>query len=66
MVVTSEDAEDLGHGDKVDENLHDVPPPTPIHTLQRVGEDLGIAPEKLSVDRLMAEPSEDRPAASDV
>ncbi|XBI55160.1 hypothetical protein VPH35_037037 [Triticum aestivum] len=65
VVVPSEDAHQHGHGDN-EEDPHGVPPPTPIPTLQRVGEDLGIAPEKLSVDRLMAEPSEDRPAASDV
>ena len=64
MAVPSEDADQHCHGDN-EEDPHAMPPPTPISTLPRVGEDLGIAPEKLFVDRLMAEPSEDRPASSD-
>ena len=33
-----------------------VPPPTPISLMQRIGESLGISPEKLTEDKLMASP----------
>ena len=31
-----------------------LPPPTPIATMQAIGASLGIAPDKLSVEKLMA------------
>ena len=36
-----------------------LPPPTPISTLQAVGEALGIAPEDLTVEKLTASPKPD-------
>ena len=33
-----------------------VPPPTPISLMQRIGESLGISPEKLTEDKLTASP----------
>ncbi|KAI4965469.1 hypothetical protein ZWY2020_052010 [Hordeum vulgare] len=44
----------------------DVPPATPIPVLQEVGQSLGIAPEKLTVDRLMEDPADSAPTSSDV
>uniref|UniRef100_A0A8I6Y7E8 DUF7597 domain-containing protein n=1 Tax=Hordeum vulgare subsp. vulgare TaxID=112509 RepID=A0A8I6Y7E8_HORVV len=44
----------------------DVPPATPIPVLQEVGQSLGIAPEKLTVDRLMEDPDDSAPKSSDV
>ena len=36
-----------------------LPPPTPISTLQVVGEALGVAPEDLTVEKLTASPKPD-------
>lgn len=44
----------------------DVPPATPIPILQEVGQSLGIAPEKLTVDHLMEDPDDSAPKSSDV
>uniref|UniRef100_A0A8I6X8W6 Uncharacterized protein n=1 Tax=Hordeum vulgare subsp. vulgare TaxID=112509 RepID=A0A8I6X8W6_HORVV len=44
----------------------DVPPATPIPVIQEVGQSLGIAPEKLTVDRLMEDPADSAPTSSDV
>ena len=35
-----------------------LPPPTPIATMQAIGASLGIAPEELSVEKLMASPKQ--------
>lgn len=43
-----------------------VPPATPIPVIQEVGQSLGIAPEKLTVDRLMEDPADSAPSSSDV
>ena len=40
-----------------DEQLEDLPPPTPINKLQQIGKELGIADELLSVEKLMADPT---------
>ena len=42
-----------------------VPPPTLIRDIQEVGLDLGIAPKKLTMERLMANPDDDKEQASD-
>ncbi|KAI5022387.1 hypothetical protein ZWY2020_059117 [Hordeum vulgare] len=44
----------------------DVPPATPIPVIQEVGQSLGIAPEKLTVDRLMEDPADSAPPSSNV
>uniref|UniRef100_A0A8I6WCY0 DUF7597 domain-containing protein n=1 Tax=Hordeum vulgare subsp. vulgare TaxID=112509 RepID=A0A8I6WCY0_HORVV len=43
-----------------------VPPATPIPVIQEVGQSLHIAPEKLTVDRLMEDPADSAPSSSDV
>uniref|UniRef100_A0A8I6X9V1 DUF7597 domain-containing protein n=1 Tax=Hordeum vulgare subsp. vulgare TaxID=112509 RepID=A0A8I6X9V1_HORVV len=43
-----------------------VPPATPIPVIQEVGQSLGIAPEKLTVDRLMEDPADSAPSSADV
>ena len=43
-----------------------VPPATPIPAIQEVGQSLGIAPEKLTVDRLMEDPADSAPSSADV
>ncbi|KAE8769528.1 hypothetical protein D1007_58877 [Hordeum vulgare] len=43
-----------------------VPPATPIPVIQEVGQSLGIAPEKLTVDRLMEDLADSAPSSSDV
>uniref|UniRef100_A0A8I6YG99 DUF7597 domain-containing protein n=1 Tax=Hordeum vulgare subsp. vulgare TaxID=112509 RepID=A0A8I6YG99_HORVV len=43
-----------------------VPPATPIPVIQEVGQSLGIAPEKLTVDRLMEDPADSAPSSRDV
>ena len=35
-----------------------LPPPTPIATMQAIGASLGIAPDKLSMEKLMAPPQQ--------
>uniref|UniRef100_A0A8I6X5X8 Uncharacterized protein n=1 Tax=Hordeum vulgare subsp. vulgare TaxID=112509 RepID=A0A8I6X5X8_HORVV len=45
---------------------HKVPPATPIPVLQATGQKLGIAAEKLSVDRLMEDPAESKTPSPDV
>ena len=40
-----------------DEQLDDLPPPTPISKLQQIGNELGIADDLLTVEKLMADPS---------
>lgn len=42
-----------------------VPPATPIPVMQAVGQTLGIAPEKLTVDRLMEDPTDYAPSSAD-
>ena len=44
----------------------EAPPATPIPVLQATGQKLGIAAEKLSVDRLMEDPAESKTPSSDV
>ena len=39
------------------EQLDDLPPPTPISKLQQIGNELGIADDLLTVEKLMADPS---------
>uniref|UniRef100_A0A8I6XWE7 DUF7597 domain-containing protein n=1 Tax=Hordeum vulgare subsp. vulgare TaxID=112509 RepID=A0A8I6XWE7_HORVV len=41
-----------------------VPPATPIPVIQEVGQSLGIAPEKLTVDRLMEDHADSTPSSS--
>uniref|UniRef100_A0A8I6XE61 DUF7597 domain-containing protein n=1 Tax=Hordeum vulgare subsp. vulgare TaxID=112509 RepID=A0A8I6XE61_HORVV len=48
------------------QETEDVPPVTPIPVIQEVGQSLGIAPEKLTVDRLMEDPADSAPTSSDV
>uniref|UniRef100_A0A8I7B735 DUF7597 domain-containing protein n=1 Tax=Hordeum vulgare subsp. vulgare TaxID=112509 RepID=A0A8I7B735_HORVV len=43
-----------------------VPPATHIRVIQEVGQSLGIAPEKLTVDRLMEDPADSAPSSADV
>uniref|UniRef100_A0A8I7B0V3 DUF7597 domain-containing protein n=1 Tax=Hordeum vulgare subsp. vulgare TaxID=112509 RepID=A0A8I7B0V3_HORVV len=43
-----------------------VPPTTPIPVIQAVGQMLGIAPEKVTVDRLMEDPADPTPSSPDV
>ena len=43
-----------------------IPPATPIPVIQAVGQTLGIAPEKLTVDRLMEDPADSKPSPADV
>ena len=43
-----------------------VPPATPIPVIQEVGQSLGIAPEKLTMDRLMEDPADSAPSFTDV
>ncbi|XP_073368087.1 uncharacterized protein [Aegilops tauschii subsp. strangulata] len=40
-----------------DEQLDDLPPPTPISKLQLIGKELGIADDLLTMEKLMADPS---------
>ena len=40
-----------------DEPIEDLPPPTPIPKLQQIGQELGIADDLISVEKLMADPS---------
>uniref|UniRef100_A0A8I6Z4L5 DUF7597 domain-containing protein n=1 Tax=Hordeum vulgare subsp. vulgare TaxID=112509 RepID=A0A8I6Z4L5_HORVV len=42
-----------------------VSPATPIPVIQAVGQTLGIAPEKLTVDRLMEDPADSAPSSAD-
>lgn len=42
-----------------------VPPPTSIRHIQHIGEDLGIPPEKLTVDLLMVDLANDKTTSSD-
>ncbi|KAI4965022.1 hypothetical protein ZWY2020_057643 [Hordeum vulgare] len=42
-----------------------VPPMTPVRVIQAVGHNLGIAPEKLSEDRLMEDPDVSKPSPAD-
>ncbi|KAI4980494.1 hypothetical protein ZWY2020_020979 [Hordeum vulgare] len=42
-----------------------LPPATPVHVIQAVGHNLGIAPEKLSEDRLMEDPDVAKRAPAD-
>ncbi|KAI5012377.1 hypothetical protein ZWY2020_024511 [Hordeum vulgare] len=42
-----------------------VPPATPIPVIQAVGQTLGIAPEKLTVDRLMEDLADSAPPSAD-
>ena len=37
-----------------DEPIEDLPPPTPIHKLQQIGQELGIADDLITVEQLMA------------
>lgn len=39
------------------EHVEDLPPPTPISKLRRIGQELGIAKDLISVEQLMADPS---------
>ena len=39
-----------------DEQLDDLPPPTPISKLQQIGNELGKADDLLTVEKLMADP----------
>ena len=55
MPSTSQETEDV-----------QVPPATPIPVIQEVGQSLGIAPEKLTVDRLMEDPADSAPSSVDV
>uniref|UniRef100_A0A8I6Z1F3 DUF7597 domain-containing protein n=1 Tax=Hordeum vulgare subsp. vulgare TaxID=112509 RepID=A0A8I6Z1F3_HORVV len=55
MPSTSQETEDV-----------QVPPPTPITVIQEVGQSLGIAREKLTVDRLMEDPADSAPSSVDV
>uniref|UniRef100_A0A8I7B6R8 DUF7597 domain-containing protein n=1 Tax=Hordeum vulgare subsp. vulgare TaxID=112509 RepID=A0A8I7B6R8_HORVV len=43
-----------------------IPPATPIPVIQVVGQSLGIAPEQLTVDRLMEDPTDSAPSSADV
>ena len=40
-----------------DEQVEDLPPPTPISKLQQIGQELGIADDLITVEQLMADPS---------
>lgn len=42
-----------------------LPPATPLRVIQAVCQSLGIAPEKLSEDRLMEDPDVPKPAPTD-
>ena len=42
-----------------------LPPATPLRVIQAVGQSLGIAPEKLSEDRLMEDPDVPNPTPAD-
>ncbi|KAI4980713.1 hypothetical protein ZWY2020_021198 [Hordeum vulgare] len=55
MPSTSQETEDV-----------QVPRAIPIPVIQEVGQSLGIAPEKLTVDRLMEDPADSAPSSSDV
>lgn len=60
-----QDKDAAGPQNEVGATLGDVPPPTPIKTIQQIDLDLGIAPEKLTVDRLMANPADDSKSSAD-
>lgn len=49
-----QDKDDAVMGANDGANLGGVPPPTPIKSIQEIGLDLGIAAEKLTMERLMA------------
>ncbi|KAI5022300.1 hypothetical protein ZWY2020_059030 [Hordeum vulgare] len=55
MPSTSQETEDV-----------QVPPATPIPVIQEVGQSLGIAPEQLTVDRLMEDPADSAPSSTEV
>jgi hypothetical protein len=42
-----------------------VPPPTPIHVMQRVGIQLGVDPSKITVEKLGADPAEAQSTCGD-
>ena len=43
----------------------DLPPPTPINKLQKIGQELGIVEDFISVQKLMADPSAPTNTSSD-
>ena len=43
-----------------------IPLATPISVIQAVGQTLGIALEKVTVDRLMEDPADPAPSSADV
>lgn len=41
---------------EADDRAPQLPPPTPIRAMQELGASLGIAPDKMTVENLMASP----------